>query len=101
MNTKSWIINKAYLQQVIIVLVNYNTIEINYLDVLNAHAIAKLCGFNNLEIGGNIMELLKLLSQRAFNNNAHSNITIAFLGDSITHGCFEATANGNIYIVVE
>lgn len=49
------------------------------------------------------MEILKVLSQRQSNPHGAKSATMCFLGDSVTHGCFELkkTPEGNIDTVYE
>ena len=35
------------------------------------------------------MNIMNKIRARAENNSAHEGVTIAFLGDSVTQGCFE------------
>lgn len=49
------------------------------------------------------MEILKKMAQKAQANAAHEGVTVAFLGDSVTQGCFEIykKLDGNIETVFD
>lgn len=49
------------------------------------------------------MNIMNKIRARAENNSAHEGVTIAFLGDSVTQGCFELykTAEGGIETVFD
>ncbi len=49
------------------------------------------------------MNIMKLIQERAENNAGREGVTIAFLGDSVTQGCFELykTQNGGIETVFD
>jgi len=49
------------------------------------------------------MNIIKLIQERAKNNTDREGVTIAFLGDSVTQGCFELykTQTGNIETIFD
>ena len=49
------------------------------------------------------MNIMNKIRARAENNSAHEGVTIAFLGDSVTQGCFELykTASGGIETIFD
>lgn len=49
------------------------------------------------------MNIMNKIRARAENNSAHEGVTIAFLGDSVTQGCFEVykTASGGIETIFD
>ena len=49
------------------------------------------------------MQIMKLIQEKAQNNGARGSVTIAFLGDSVTQGCFEVytKADGEVETVFD